>query len=219
MVFRRAGDQQRDQVKEEDEDGLNIVSGDDEDDDVVEEDDDEGGDLFEEGQQCDACGAEEGRVGLDPTCRGAYDGDPVLFGYNCLEQGLKDAYAGVEGVAVIVEPFGEYSAHYYYRLDEMPAYQFVREDVEALSWLMLTIGDKCARCGRQGHFAWLTRDFVDERLPEGKQTFRNLDRDIEHLCQSCSAIALANAYRSLKLPLMTVEAPRGAMGMLMPTGD
>ena len=45
---------------------------------------------------------------------------------------------------------------------------------------MLTIGDKCARCGKQGHFAWLTRDFVDERLPEGKQTFRNLDKDIEH---------------------------------------
>ena len=219
MVFRRT-DRERELVQEEDANGLNIVSGDDDDEEPDEdEEDDEGADLFEEGQQCDVCAAEEGRVGLDPTCRGAYDGDPVLYGYNCLEKGLKDAYRPLEGVAVIVEPFGEYSAHYYYRLDEMPAYQFVREDVEALSWLMLTIGDKCARCGKQGHFAWLTRDFVDERLPEGKQAFRNLDKDIEHLCQECSASALAESYRSLGLPLMTVELPRGAMGILMPTGD
>ena len=107
---------------------------------------------------CDVCQGEEGRVGLDPTCRGNYDdaGEPTLFGYNCLEQGLKEAYAGLEGVAAIVEPFGDFSAHYYYRLDEMPAYQFVREDVEAMSWLMLTVGDACARCGEQSHVAWLT---------------------------------------------------------------
>src|SRR5581483_6873211 len=104
MVFRRAGDQQREQVQEEDADGLNVVSGDDEDVDVIEEGDGEGGDLFEEGQQCDVCASEDGRVGVDPTCRGAYDGDPVLFGFNCLEKGLVDAYQGLEGVAVIVEP-------------------------------------------------------------------------------------------------------------------
>ena len=74
----------------------------------------------------------------------------------------------MEGVAVIVEPFDDYSDHYYYRLDEMPAYQFVREDVEAISWLMLTIGDACARCGEQSRFVWLTRDFVEPSLPESR---------------------------------------------------
>ena len=54
---------------------------------------------------------------------------------------------------------------------------------------------------------------------QAEQTFRNLDKDIEHLCQECSASALAESYRSLGLPLMTVELPRGAMGILMPTGD
>ncbi len=213
MVFRRRGtDDDLAQARDEDEDdGLNIVSGD-------EEADEEAAELFEEGQTCDVCSGEEGCVGLDPTCRGSYDGNPILFGYNCVEQGLKSAYNDVEGVAVIVEPFGEYAAHFYYRLDEMPAYQFVREDVEAISWLMLTIGDKCGRCGEQGHFAWLTRDFVDQRLPENRQIFRGLEGDIEHLCQSCAASALAEAYRSLELPLMRVELPRGAMGILMPTG-
>jgi hypothetical protein len=158
-------------------------------------------------------------VGLDPTCRGAYDGDPVFYGLKCLPEGLKAVYAGVEGVAVIVEPFGEYSDHYYYRLDEMPSYQFVREDVEAISWLLLTIGDACARCGEQSRFAWLTRDFVDPRLPENEPVFRNLEADIDHLCGPCAAGALASSYRSLELPLMTVELPRGAMGIMMPTGE
>ncbi|MDE3097301.1 MAG: hypothetical protein KGK07_15035 [Chloroflexota bacterium] len=216
MVFRRTGDDERAQLREEDEDGLNIVSGDDE-----EDGEEEPADLFEAGQLCDVCQGEDGRVGLDPTCRGVYEGagDPVLFGYNCLEQGLKDAWSKVEGVAAVVEPFGEYSAHYYYRLDEMPAYQFVREDVEALSWLMLTIGDNCARCGAQSHVAWLTPDFVDQRLPENRPLFRNLDGDIEHLCTSCAAAALAGTYQTLGLPLITVELPRAAMGVLMPTGD
>jgi len=213
MVFRRiGGEEKRDEIVDEDEDGLNIVSGDD-------DEDEEGEDLFEEGQPCDVCQAEDGRVGLDPTCRGTYDGEPVLLGYNCLEGALKDAYKGVDGVAIVVEPFGEYGAHYYYRLDEMPAYQFVREDVEAISWLLLTIGDACGRCGEQSHFAWLTKEFVDERLPENRPLFRNLDGDIERLCRNCAASALAESYNSLNLPLMTVELPRSAMGILMPTGE
>jgi hypothetical protein len=196
------------------EQGPNIYSADEEDDDGEYQ-----GDLFAAGQMCDICGAEEGRVGLDPTCRGAYAGDPVFYGFKCLADGLKDAYAAVEGVAVIVEPFDEWSEIYYYRLDEMPAYQFVREDTEAMSWLMLTIGDACARCGEQSHFAWLGRDFVDPKLPEGQAVFRNLDGDIEHLCGGCAGTALAAACKSLELPVMTVELPRSAMGIMMPTGD
>lgn len=198
-------------------DGLNVVSGDDEDEEAEEGEVSFG--LFEIGQQCDVCSGEEGRIGLDPTCRGTYDGNAVFMGYSCAPTTIKDAYRGVEGMAVIVEPFGEFAAHYYYRLDEMPAYQFVREDVEAISWLLLTIGDACSRCGEQSHFAWLTRDFVDERLPEGQPLFRNLDGDIEHLCQACAGAALAESYISLELPLMTVELPRSAMGIMMPTGD
>lgn len=214
MVFRRiGGEEKRDEIVDEDEDGLNIVSGDDDD------EDEEVEDLFEEGQPCDVCQQEDGRVGLDPTCRGTYDGEPVLLGYNCLEGALKDAYKGVDGVAIVVEPFGEYGAHYYYRLDEMPAYQFVREDVEAISWLLLTIGDTCGRCGEQSHFAWLTKEFVDERLPENRAVFRNLEGDIERLCGACAVSALAESYSSLKLPLMTVELPRSAMGVMMPTGE
>jgi hypothetical protein len=215
VVFRRGGEDERDDVVEEDDDGLNISSFEDEDPDEPEDQ----AALFEAGQQCDLCGAEEGRVGIDPTCRGAYDGRPVLAGWGCLERALKDAYGGIEGIAVIVESFGEYADHLYYRLDEMPAYQFVRDDTEAISWLLLTIGDTCARCGEQSRFAWLSRDFVDARLPENEPVFKNLDRDIEHLCTGCTAAALARSYRSLELPLMTVEVPRSAMGILMPAGD
>lgn len=206
MVFRRTDGE----TQEEQEDGLNIIS---------EDDDDESTELFEEGQPCDVCGAEEGRIGIDPTARGAYDGDPVLAGANCVEQAMKDAYAGIDGIAVIVEPFGEYTGHYYYRLDELQLYQFVRDDIEALSWLLLTIGDACARCGEQSHFAWLTRESVDAKLPEDRAIFRNLDSGIEHLCNACAAAALVESYTSLKLPLMTVEVPRSAMGILMPVGD
>ncbi len=212
MVFRRA---ETDKQREEDQNGLNIMSDDD-------ENEDEGevaGDLFEPGQVCDVCGKEEGRVGLDPTCRGQYDGEPVFLCFGCLTGALQDAYKSVEGVAIIVESFDEYDNHYYYRLDEMPAYQFVREDVEAISWLLLTIGDKCARCGEQGHFAWLTRENVDEHLPENKPLFRKLDGEIEHLCGACTGAALAASYKSLELPLMTVELPRSAMGIMMPTGE
>ncbi len=197
----------------EQEAGLNIISGDDEDEGGVT------GDLFALGQNCDICGTEEGRVGLDPTCRGAYDGTPVFYGFACLTDGLREAYGGVEGVGVIVEPFDDYSDNYYYRLDEMPAYQFVREDVEAISWQMLTIGDACARCGEQSRFVWLTRDFVEPSLPEAQPVFKNMDEDSEHLCGPCAGAALAAACKSLELPIMTVELPRSAMGIIMPTGD
>jgi hypothetical protein len=214
MVFRRGGDDRREEIEDEDEDGLNIIS--DEDDEADEE---EGAPLFEEGQRCDVCERNEGRVGLDPTCRGAYDGDPILYCFDCLGDGLRAAWRPLEGVAVIVEPFGEYTAHYYYRLDEMPAYQFVREDIEGVSWLMLTIGGPCARCGEQGHYVWLPPDAVDRRLPEGQAIFRDLGGNFEHLCPSHAADALARTYRELGLPLLTVELPRGAMGILVPTGD
>jgi hypothetical protein len=102
----------------------------------------------------------------------------------------------------------------------MPAYQFPREDIEPLSWMLLTIGDSCARCGEQSHFAWLTPDFVDPALPEDEDTpvFRNLERDAEHLCAAHAAAALAQAYRHLDLPLVSAEVPRGAMGVVMPSG-
>lgn len=192
---------------------LNIYSGDEDDESA------EAGELFAAGQMCDACGRNEGRVGIDPTCRGAYEGQPTLLCFACLEPALREAYAGVEGVAVVVDPFDEWPDLYYYRLDEMPAYQFVREDVEAISWLMLTVGDECARCGEQSRIAWLTRDFVDPRLPENEPVFRNMESDIEHLCGGCAGAALASSCKSLELPLMTVEVPRSAMGILMPTGD
>jgi hypothetical protein len=208
MTFRR---------RDDDDDGLNIVSGDDQDADDGQEG--ESGDLFEEGQACDRCGRAPGRVGLDPTCRGQYEGQPELACYDCAADALREAWSSVEGMAVVVQPFGEYSAHYYYRLDEMPAYRFVRDDIEAISWLFLTIGDDCARCGQQSRVAWLTRDNVDPSLPEDRPLFRRLDDGGEHLCASCTAAALADAYASLKLPLMTVEVPRSAMGVLMPTGE
>jgi len=198
---------------EADDDGLNIISEDDED---VEY---ESYDLFAEGQRCDVCAREDGRIGIDPTCRSMYEGDPVLVCYGCAPDELQRHYGAVEGVAVIIEPFGKYTAHYYYRLDEMPAYQFVREDIEAISWLMLSLGDECSRCGEQSRFAWLTREMVDPRLPEGEPVFRNLDREIEHLCAGCGAAELANAYKAMDAPLITVEVPRSAMGILMPTGE
>lgn len=204
-------DEEREDAQAEDD--FNIVSGDDD------EEDGDGAPLFAEGAICDVCENEPGAIGIDPSCRGAYDGDPRLFGFACAPEQLASAYAGVEGVAVIVEPFGKFPAHYYYRLDEMPAYQFVREDVEAISWLMLTIGDDCARCGQQSRFALLTRDFVDQQLPENSTVFRHLDRPIEHLCAACAAAHLARSYQALRLPLVTVEIPRGAMGVLMPTAE
>lgn len=188
---------------------------------IISEDDEEEVEypaLFVEGQPCDVCRREEGRVGLDVTCRGHYGGEPQLFCFGCLDQGLRDEYAKTEGIAVVVEPFWEYD-HYYYRLDEMPAYQFVREDVEAISWLMLTIGDKCARCDEQSRFAWLTTDFIIRDLPENEPVFRNLDQDIEHLCGNCMASQLAKSYAEMDAPLVTAELPRAAMGVLMPTGD
>ena len=216
MVFRRAGSgEEKDQVQEEQEDGLNIISEDDD-----EEDDGEA--IFVEGELCWVCQKERGRVGIDPTCHGSYSGDdgPLLLGFDCLAKGLKDAYAKTEGIGVIVEPFGDNKFHLYYRLDEMPAYQFPREDIEGVSWMMLTIGDPCGRCGEQSHFAWLTPAFVDPELPEEdtRAVFRNLDAEYERLCRGCAAAALAACYTSLDLPLMTVELPRSAMGVMMPSG-
>jgi len=207
-------DRRRDDAAgDDDDDEFNVVSGDDDDDEYIPHN------LFGDGGPCDVCGNDPGRIGIDPTCRGAYDGEPLLACYACAPEQLKRAYADVEGVGVIIEPFGEYSAHFYYRLDEMPSYQFVREDTEAISWLMLTIGDACKRCGEQSRFALLTKTFVDEDLPENAQVFRHLDRDIEHLCAACTATYLAVAYKALQAPLVTVEVPRGAMGILMPTGE
>ncbi len=217
MVFRRTGSDEQDEQDEDEDDGLNVVSDDDEDD---EDDGDE--ELFAPGDMCSRCESERGRIGLDPTCHGVYGGDdgPLLFGYDCLPQGLAEAYAKTEGIGVIVEPFGHNKFHLYYRLDEMPAYQFCRSDVEAISWLMLSIGDACSRCGEQSHFAWLTPDFVDQDLPEDEDTpvFRNLEGNFERLCRSCTAKALTVAYQKLNLPLMTVELPRSAMGVMMPSG-
>lgn len=199
----------------------NIVSADDE---GEEYEPDEGGieleDLFALGERCHLCSAEDGRIGLDPSCHGAYDGDPVLLGHDCSENALKDAYGQNDGIAIVVEPFGKNNFHLYYRLDELPAYGFSREDIEGVSWLLLTIGDACARCGEQSHTAWLTTKFVDPALPEepDRNVFKNLDKDIEHLCRGCAAAALAAAYRKLDLPMLTVEVPRSAMGIMMPSG-
>ncbi len=211
MVTRREGE--KEPVVREDEDGLNIISDEDDDDGTMA--------RFTEGELCWICKDEQGRVGLDPTRHGSYDGDPVFYGYKCLEAGLRTAYAQNDGIAIIAEPFGGNAFHLYYRLDEMPAYQFAREDIEGISWLLLTIGDACARCGEQSHYAWLTPDFVDPELPEEetRPVFRNLDKDIEHLCSNCTAAALAKAYEAMRLPLLTVEMPRSAMGVLMPSGE
>ena len=216
MVFRRAGNDKREEVVEEDEDGLNILSDEDDEDGVEAEP------VFLAGDTCWVCQEEPGRVGLDPSCHGAYPGgdDPILLGAKCLEARLIEAYAKNDGIAVIAEPFGENSLHLYYRIDEMPAYQFPREDVEGISWILLTIGGPCARCKEQSHFAWLAPAFVDPELPEeaDRPVFRNLDAEFENLCRSCAAKALAKAYLALGLPLLNVELPRSAMGVMMPSG-
>jgi len=193
------------------EDEPNIISADDEGEEYEEGIELE--ELFEPGARCHLCSGEDGRIGLDPSCHGTYDGEPVLLGHNCLEQALKDAYTQNDGIAIIVEPFGDNHFHLYYRLDEMPAYGFSREDIEGISWLLLTIGDACARCGEQSHTAWLTTKFVDPALPEepDQNVFRNLDKDIEHLCRACTAAALSATYRKLELPMLTIEVPRSAM--------
>jgi hypothetical protein len=214
MVFRRAGDDEREEVVDEDEDGLNIVSDDD--------DDDVDDSIFQAGDMCWSCQQEPGLVGLDPTCHGAYAGDDdrILLGAKCLEARLIDLYAKNEGIAVIVEPFGRNNFHLYYRIDEMPAYQFPREDIEGISWILLTIGGPCARCQEQSHFAWLTPAFVDPELPEDpdRAVFRNLDGDFENLCRACAAKELAQVYLNLGLSLLTAELPRSAMGVMMPSG-
>jgi hypothetical protein len=214
MVFRRAGgDDEREEIVDEDEDGLNILS---------DEDDEDAEPVFAAGDTCWVCQDEPGRVGLDPTCHGAYgaDQEPVLLGERCLEATLIEAYSKNDGIAVLVEPFGDNDQHLYYRIDEMPAYQFPREDVEGISWILLTIGGACARCKEQSHFAWLKPAFVDPDLPEDpdRAVFRNLDSDFENLCRSCAAKALAKAYLALGAPLLNVELPRSAMGVMMPSG-
>lgn len=215
MVFRRAGDDEREEIADEDEDGLNIVSGDD-------DEDGDGESIFQAGDMCWVCQKEPGLIGLDPTCHGMYagDGDRVLVGANCIEARLLAMYQQNEGIAVIVEPFGRNNFHLYYRIDEMPAYQFPREDIEGISWILLTIGGPCARCQEQSHFAWLTPAFVDPDLPEDPEqpVFRNLDGDFENLCRACAAKELSRVYLTLGLSLLTAEVPRSAMGVLMPSG-
>ncbi|MBI2724579.1 MAG: hypothetical protein HYX50_05900 [Chloroflexi bacterium] len=216
MVFRRAGQREDDEVIRDAEDGLNILSGDDD-----EEDEDDRATLFREGDLCWVCQQEPGRIALDPTCHGSYPGgDPVLLGHNCLAPALAETYGAMEGIAAIVVPLEGARNHLYYRIDEMPAYGFPREDIEPVSWLMLGLGDACSRCGEQSHIAWLTSNFVNTSLleEEGVAVFRNLDGDIERLCGSCAAGALAHAYAALRTPLLIAELPRSAMGILMPSG-
>jgi hypothetical protein len=122
-------------------------------------------------------------------------------------------------MSAIVEPLEDYDVLWYYRIDEMPAYQFVREDIEGVSWLLLTVGGDCSRCSEQSRHAWLTREFIDPKLPEGKPVFRNLDRDTEALCNACAAAAVVDIAKRVDMPLLTVEVPRGAMGVLIPTGE
>jgi len=195
---------------EEQDDGLNIYSDD--------GDEQEFTELFVAGQPCDVCGA-EGRIGVDPTVRGTYEGSPVL---GCLEHApdlIRRAFDDVQGISVIVEPFGDYDAVWYYRLDELPSYQFVREDVEGVSWLLLAIGGPCSRCSEQSRHAWIPSDHVDPKLPEGRPVFRGIDGDFDMLCNRCASSALATACAELSLPLLSLEVPRGAMGLLIPTGD
>ena len=174
--------------------------------------------LFAEGDPCDTCG-KPGRVGIDPTCRGSYDGEPQLACLDCAPEALKKAFAEVQGMSAIVEPLEDYDVLWYYRIDEMPAYQFVREDIEGVSWLLLTVGGPCSRCGEQSRHAWLPRAFIDPKLPEGKPVFRNLDRETEALCNACAAAAIAEICAAIAMALITVEVPRGAMGVLIPTGE
>ena len=105
------------------------------------------------------------------------------------------------------------------RLPWQPTPAYWSEVRPLLAAMNASLGDACARCGEQSHVAWLTPEFVDQKLPENRAVFRNLDADVEHLCQACTAAALAQAYRELELPLITVELPRSAMGVLMPTED
>ena len=174
--------------------------------------------LFTEGQACDLCG-KPGRVGIDPTCRGNYDGEPKLACFDCAPSVLKDAFAEVQGMSAIVEPLEDYDVLWYYRIDEMASYQFVREDLEGISWLLLTVGGPCSRCGEQSRHAWLTSDVIDPKLPEGKAVFRNLDSDTEALCNGCAAGAINDACKAIDMPLIAIEVPRSAMGVLIPTGE
>jgi hypothetical protein len=201
-------------------DGLNVYSRDD-------DDEDGEGDVvaspFTQGEVCWQCQDQIGKVGVDPTCHGQYGGDhdPIWLCYKCLPEQLKQHYNAAEGIAVVAEPFGTNNLHLYYRLDEMPAYQFPREDIEPISWLLLTIGDECVVCGEQSHYAWLSTDFIDPALPEDESTpvFRNLEGDVQHLCGGCTADRLASRYEDMRLPLIHAEVPRSAMGLMMPSKE
>jgi hypothetical protein len=96
----------------------------------------------------------------------------VFACFGCAPAALKDAFSGVQGISVIVEPFDDYDTIYYYRVDEMPAYSFIRDDIEAVSWLLLTVGDDRGAAASRASDAWLTRDFTDPR-PEGEPVFRD----------------------------------------------
>ncbi|HWQ27869.1 MAG TPA: hypothetical protein VNN12_02470 [Dehalococcoidia bacterium] len=181
-------------------------------------DDTEGGfePLFEEGQRCDACGVVEGRVGIDPTCGGVYDGEPTLVCYDCLGPALRRHYGAMEGIAVVVEPAAVFDTHDYYRIDEMAAYEFLQEDIDTVAWMLLEIGGECQQCGEQSHVLWLPIEAIDIELPDDTPIFVNPDAPRRFLCGTCAGEALARAYRASERRLLQVEVPRAAMGLLLP---
>ncbi len=172
--------------------------------------------LFEEGQPCDLCGASEGRVGIDPTCQGEYDGAPEIACYRCLGPALRRHYEGMEGIAVVVEPAPGFDSHDYYRVDELREYDFLLEDIDTISWLLLGIGGDCDVCRKQSHVLWLPADAIDSRLPDDAPMFVNPGAEGRFLCGGCVADALTNAYRASERRLLQVETPRAAMGVLVP---
>ncbi|HXF52277.1 MAG TPA: hypothetical protein VNM43_11405 [Dehalococcoidia bacterium] len=181
------------------------------------EDEEEGFEpLFEEGQRCDACGVTEGRVGIDPTCGGVYDGTPTFVCYDCLQPALRRHYEAMEGIAVVVEPAALFDTHDYYRVDEMAAYEFLQEDIDTVSWMLLTIGGDCEECGEQSHVLWLPVEAIDVELPEDTPIFVNPEAPRKLLCGPCAADTLAQAYCAAERRLWQVEVPRAAMGLLLP---
>lgn len=172
--------------------------------------------LFAEGQRCDACGVAEGRVGIDPTCGGVYDGTPAFVCYDCLGPALRREYERMEGIAVIVEPAAMFDTHDYYRIDEMAAYEFLQEDIDTVAWMLLATGGDCEECCEQSHVLWLPVDAIDVELPEDAPIFVNPEAPRRLLCGPCAADALAMAYRAAERRLWQVEVPRAAMGLLLP---
>lgn len=172
--------------------------------------------LFVAGQRCDSCGAAEGRVGIDPTCGGAYDGEPTLVCHDCLEPALRRSYDAMQGIAVVVEPAAVFDTHDYYRVDEMASYEFLQEDIDAVSWMLLAVGGGCEECGEQSHALWLPVEAIDIHLPDDTPIIVNPEAPGRLLCGGCLAQTLTRAYRATGRPLLQVEVPRAAMGLLLP---